>query len=62
MPIVRVNIPYSGIWNADIYVPEDALDDLGGWINDNPDVYDNLVIDGWPNEEQLDYMSAWVDE
>lgn len=62
MPIVRVNIPYSGILNADVDVPECELDNVMGWISDNDDVVDDIVASGWRMEEYLDIPSGWLDE
>lgn len=58
---VRVTIPMTAQWLADVWVPSDRLDDISGFLSDDPEAIELLVQNGWMDNDQLDVMGAQID-
>lgn len=62
MPLVTVSVPYSGIWYAEINIPEDRLDDIGSYLSENDDVLQDVLEQGWEGERMMELMDVRVED
>ena len=54
---VTVTLPVRAVYRSDITIPESALDDIQGYLDENPDVRDD-ILDG---AELCDEEPEWAE-
>lgn len=62
MPLINISIPYSGIWNAEIEVPADRLDDVAGYLSENDDLIQDVLEQGWEGERTMELMDLQIED
>lgn len=58
---VTVRIPLTGTWVATIRVPDDAIDNIANFLDDNPEYLDDVQENGHLEGETLSHLDAQVE-
>jgi len=58
---VRIAIPMTAQWVADVWVPSDRLDDISGFLSDDPEALELVQQNGWMDNDQLHLIDAQIE-
>lgn len=61
MPKITVRVPYRAEWEATINVPDEALTDIAGFLEDNPEYINDIEDGGYVVNEQLMLLETVID-
>ena len=62
MPMVTVQIPYRGVYEGLVYVPEGQLDNLVGFLSDNDDSLDEFLTNAHVINDQVLVLDAQLSD
>lgn len=60
MRTVTVQIPVTGLWQADVEIPDD-VEDVQQYIQNNSGIMSEIETDGWFSATTFDYLAASVE-
>lgn len=58
---VTVRIPVKGTWVADIRIPDDAVDNIVGFLEDNPEYVEDIEANGELEDWNCELIDAQID-
>lgn len=62
MPLITVTAPVTTRLRAQINVPEEALDDIAGWLDENEDVLEDLLSRGRTDDYHLNLLDLEIED
>lgn len=62
MPKVTISVPFTGIWFAEVNVPEDRLDDVADFLDENDDLLQDMFEQGWEGDRKMDLADVKVED
>lgn len=58
---VTVRLPLTGVWVATIRVPDEAIDNIAGFLEDNPEYLEDIESNGQLTEEVMSLLDAQIE-
>ena len=58
---VRVSVPMTARWVADVWIPSDRLSDVSGYLDEQPEVAELIVQNGWMEDDQLHLIDVQIE-
>lgn len=62
MPMVTIQIPYRSVYEGLVYVPEDQLNNVVGFLSDNDDSLDEFLTNAHVINDQVLVLDAQLSD